>query len=192
MSHNKINIKRILKYDYKSNEQIDQDFVEAFGKDALEDFELSYKLKKLIIYLAQELDIEPVFVALDIIEADSQLYFGDNISGPYIIVNNKFRYNELEIIKLVIHETRHYYQYQVLLNDLEYPLKHIWKEELQTNSISHPSSNEELKDYMCYSYEIDALAYTKYIMKKLFYEEIIYGDYLYDKFLEAYILKYLL
>ena len=200
MSNNKMSVKKIKglikkdlkEFNSKSKEEIDKEFVEQFGQDALEELEFSYRLRWLIIFLSKDMDITPVFVTFEDMKEDSKLCMGDELTGPFIIVNRKLMRNEMDVIKCVIHETRHYYHYQVIENDLPHPLRQVWIEDLQNNSLTHPEDDEELAKHICLPIEVDALAYTKYIVKLFFNEDIVYGGEDYNDILDQYVEKYIM
>lgn len=189
---NLIKIDNKLQFTDEANKLIDKLFVEQFGELALEEFDYSYRLKHLIMFLSADLDIEPVLLQYDEIKEDSILLVDELPYGPYVVVNSKMIIYELEVMKCLIHETRHYYQYHVINNNIEHPLKELWIEDLEKNSLTHPENDEELANHISLSVELDAFAYTKYILKLLYDIDYEVGGEEYTEVLDRYVEKYLL
>ena len=189
---NLIKIDNKLQFTDETNELIDKLFVEQFGDWALEEFDYSHRLKHLIMFLAADLDIEPVLLQYEEIEEDSFLLIDELPFGPYVVVNSKMIIYELEVMKCLIHETRHYYQYHVINNNIEHPLKNLWIEDLENSSLTHPLNDDELANYITSSIEVDAFAYTKYILKLLYNIDYEVGGEEYTEVLDRYVEKYLL
>ena len=133
---------------------------------------------KLFDYLG----LEPIDIKYeDLGIEDSRFYTRD----LYISINNKYKDNDIELLKCLIHEIRHYYQLIcVALNfDLE-PQTKIWKEEFKMNR-----KNMEPGEDMCLLIEVDAYAFTKYILKKWFDYDYHHHDSNYDMVLDELINK---
>ena len=86
-------------------------------------------------------------------------------------------YYQTEALKCLIHELRHCYQFNCVRNNVDNDLVKIWKEEF---------ANAHLIEYVAMTTELDAFAFTKYIMKNWY----IYPDAEYDEILNRYIDKY--
>ncbi len=114
-------------------------------------------------------------------EEDSRFYTHD----LYIDINNKYINDELETMKCLIHEIRHYFQLTVVICEEDFnPLYKYWKKEL-TNQIKLKP-----EDAICQYIEIDAFAFTKYILKEWYQIEYKHYDPIYDGVLDLFIKKY--
>ncbi len=141
---------------------------------------MTRKLIKLKNELFEYLSLDTIKVLYeDLGEEDSRFYTHD----LYIAINTKYKNNELEQMKCLIHEIRHYYQLVVVVLGIDAePQYNYWKEEF--NMKLKP------KDEMCKYIEIDAFAFTKYILKDWYGIDYHHHDKNYDYLLSKFINKY--
>ena len=132
--------------------------------------------------LFEYLELDPIKVKYeDLGEEDARFYTHD----LYIAINNKYINDEFEIMKCLIHEIKHYHQLVVVIcEERENPQYEYWRKELMNKIKLKP------EDAMCQNLEIDAYAFTKYILKEWFNIEYHHYDKKYDKVLDLFINKY--
>lgn len=137
-------------------------------------------LKKVQKQLFEYLGLEPIPINYEELEEDSRFY----PKGLCISINNKYIDNELESLKCIIHEIRHYYQLVVVAYQVEEePQYKYFKQELRMNNLKP-------EDSLCLHLEIDAYAFTKYLLKEWFNIEYHHNDLDYDKTLDIFINHY--
>ena len=143
---------------------------------------MNTNLEELKNNLFEYLDLEPIRIKYeDLGNEDSRFYTHD----LYIAINNKYINDELEIIKCLIHEIRHYYQLVVVICEEDFnPQYKYWKKEFKNKIKLKP------EDAMCQYIEIDAFAFTKYILKEWLNIEYHHHDKKYDEILDLFIKKY--
>lgn len=143
---------------------------------------MTTNLEELKNNLFEYLELEPIEIKYeDLGEEDSRFYTHD----LYISINEKYKDNELEIMKCLIHEIRHYFQLVVVICGEDYnPQYKYWKKELKLNIKLKP------EDALCQYIEIDAYAFTKYILKEWFNIEYHHYDEDYDNLLDQFIKRY--
>lgn len=180
-------IKNNYPYKEMSEEEINQKIIEYFGPEKLKELEFTLKIDNLNFKLADFLKIEVVPVFYESIPEDARFYDKED----YIGISNKFMFDEIESIKCLIHEVRHYYQKYCISHKTEKlkfaPIKLIeeWENDFKKNQqLMEPS------EQMCLAVEIDAYAFTKYILKEWFNYEYHHNDLAYDTVLGLYISKY--
>ena len=180
-------IKENFPYKEKSEEEIKKELIEEFGIDKYNQMEAEVRLDKLNISLCDYLGIEPVPIIFEDIKEDARYYD----KKDYIAINKKFMFDEIESIKCLIHEVRHCYQKYTISHKKDklifapIALINEWKKEFKQNQLILSPSNR-----MCQAIEIDAYAFTKYILKKWLYFEYHHLDKTYDEILDLYISKY--
>ncbi len=139
-------------------------------------------LKELQNQLFDYLGLKPIEIKYEELEEDSRFY----IQGLYIGINNNYIDNELESLKCIIHEIRHYYQLAVVAYQVEEePQYKYWKQEFKMNNLKP-------EDSLCLHLEVDAYAFTKYILKEWFNIEYHHNNLDYDKALDIFIKHYYL
>ena len=136
-------------------------------------------LKEIQKQLFDYLGLEPLPIKYEELEEDSRFYPHD----LYISINNKYIDNELESLKCIIHEIRHYYQLVVAYQVEEEVQYKYWKQEFKMNNLKP-------EDSLCLHLEIDAYAFTKYILKEWLNIEYHHNDLDYDKTLDIFIKHY--
>lgn len=170
----------------KLEELTEQEFKEAFikyfGEDRWNQSEILPILQEKAEILCSYLDIEEIPILCDPIKEDSRYYPKEK----YIIISDKVIFNEVETLKSLIHEIRHYYQYTcVSTNNTSEPMLNQWKEELEIYDTLAPDIQ------LCTVLEIDAYAFTKVIMQEWFNKDITYPNDEYEQAICLYIKKYL-
>ena len=170
-----------------SEEEIDQKIIENFGPDVLKEMEFTLHIDNLNFKLADFLGIEVIPVFFEDIEEDARFYDKEE----YIAISKKFMFNDLEAVKSLIHEVRHGYQ-KYCINHKNEKLKFApseiiedWKKDFDNGQLG---LTPEIQ--MCQSIEIDAYAFTKYILKEWFDYDYHHHDLAYDTVLGLYINKY--
>lgn len=167
-----------------SEEEIDQKIIENFGPDVLKEMEFTLHIDNLNFKLADFLGIEVIPVFFEDIEEDARFYDKEE----YIAISKKFMFDELETIKCLVHEVRHGYQKYCITHKNEklkfapIELVNEWEEDFSKEQSLIP-----LDEQLCESIEIDAYAFTKYILKEWFDYEYHHHDITYDTVLGLYI-----
>lgn len=180
-------LKNNFSLDKMTEEEIDQEIINSFGQETLDELNAAVKLDSLNWRLCDLLDIEPVSVIFEEMEEDARYYF----DGNYIAISTKFIYDEQEQMKCLIHEVRHLYQRFCITHKdckLIYANKLLisqWKEDLKRDYHNVPDDEK-----ICMPIEVDAFAFTKFILKEWFNIDYHHYDLAYDTVLSLYIDKY--
>ena len=180
-------LKTNFPYKEKSEEELKKEFIEEFGIDKWEEMEEEVKLDKLNFRLCDYLGIEPVPVIFEGIPEDARYY--DKLD--YISISNLYVHDEIEQMKSLIHEVKHLHQKYCIshkngkIKFAQNTLIEQWESDFKKNQRLIP-----LDEVMCMSVEVDAFAFTKYILKEWFDYDYHHYDAAYDAVLEAYINKY--
>ena len=175
--------------DYKNltEEEIDQKIIENFGQDKLDELNAISKIDSLNIKLSEYLGIEPIPVIFEDLGIEDARYY---LKKDYIAINSKYVHDELELKKSLIHEMRHAYQrYSMKDNDSKMVCANdylvcLWIED----TLKFPKLTQEEK--LATTIEVDAFAFTKYILKKWFNIEYHHYDKFYDNLLDQFIKKF--
>lgn len=171
--------------EYKNinNEELKEEFIKWFGEDKWNKEDVLAKLWPVSVELCKYLDLEPIPIVVDEIKEDSRFYPKE----LYITISNKLICDEVEVLKCLIHEIKHYHQYICIIqNRTNEPLLDKWKEDFKEN-YEKVSSYE---DMLALSVEVDAYAFTKYIMKEWFEMDVLFPNIYYEEVLKIYINKY--
>ena len=168
--------------DNVTDEFLKEEFIKYFGEEKWQEEEILTKLWPFQFALFLTLGVEPIPVVFQEMEEDARYYD----KGNYIGISTKLINDEVEVIKCLIHEIRHYYQHICVdYNDTNEPQLQSWVNDMQKDYNSLDPS-----EAICLSVEVDAYAYTKYIMKKWFDIEVVYPDMMYERVLTAFCNKY--
>ncbi len=139
-------------------------------------------LKEVSTKLFDYLGLEEIEIRYEEIPDDSRFYNHE----LYIGINNKYLNDESELLKCLIHEIRHYYQLCVVAYQIELePQYEEWKKEFKLDQ-----TKLKPEESMCLYIEVDAYAFTKYILKEWFDYDYHHCDEAYDALLTLYINKY--
>lgn len=132
--------------------------------------------------LFKYLSLDPIKITYEPLgEEDSRFYTHD----LYISINEKYKNDEYESMKCIIHEIRHYYQLLVVLLEIDIePQYRHWKHEF--NNKLKPEAE------LCKYIEIDAFAFTKYILKEWYNIDYHHHNKDFDEILNLFIKKYYL
>jgi hypothetical protein len=174
-------------YEEKSEEEIKKEFVDAFGIDKWNEIEAETKLDNLNFKLCNYLGIEPVPVIFEEMDEDARYY--DKLN--YIAISNRYVFDEVEQMKSLIHEVKHLHQKYCISHKNENHkfsdrnLINRWKDDFKKNQKLIP-----IDILMCIPVELDAYAFTKYILKSWFNIDYHHHDLIYDTVLSFYIEKY--
>ena len=161
-------------------QELKEQFIKYFGQQKWDEEEFLGRLRIVEFALANYLEVEPIPVVIEDMVEDSRYYVKEN----YIAISSKFITNEVEALKCLCHEYKHYHQLIcVTYNDRRMPLIDHWKEELFRHT-------EDVSDSMMQYIEIDAFAFTKYIINKWFDIQIYHPNVIYDEILSKFIQKY--
>lgn len=159
----------------------EQEFIKLFGEDKWNQLERISTLEEVSECLCSYLGVEEIPIICETIKEDSRYY----LKEQFIIISDKVIMDEVEALKCLIHEIRHHYQYIcVSTNNVSEPMLEQWKEEFKILC-------QEPSVQLCSMIEIDAYAFTKFIMKEWFNQEIIHYDETYEKVISLYMSKYL-
>ena len=170
----------------KSKEQIDKEFIEAFGEEQFQIVEALNELEPLSKQVSEFLEVPQVPIVVEAIEEDSRMYFKEG----FIVLRKDIALNKLEAMKAVCHEYKHYYQFLCIKNaKYEEPLLEQYVEGFQY-MISHGNSNDGTEDYYSLIIEIDAFAFQKFFLKEVYGIETHYPNEAYDKILDKFIEKF--
>ena len=173
----------INEFNNLTNDELKEEFLKYFTEEQWNQEEELSKLWPVQLALSDLLGVEPIPVVVEDIEEDSRFYTKD----LYISISEKLIGNEVEALKCLIHEYKHYQQYMcIIYNMTEVPFYKKWKEEFEIKDIKDLTYEE----IICQSVEIDATAFAKYILKEWFDIEINHPDPLYNKVLQHYIKNY--
>ena len=171
---------RLLKL---TEQELKEEFIKYFGEEKWNKENMLSNLWPLQLAICKYLNIDPIPVVVEEIEEDSRYY----IKEDYIAISNKLIMDEIEAVKCLLHELRHAQQFKCITDEEStHPFKEIWIAELiyEAGGISQ----EEQLGLMI---EIDAYAYQKLMMKKLFDIDWHYPNEEYDKVIDSYVEKYL-
>lgn len=164
-----------------SQEELKKVFIENFGEEQYEEFIAIEKLTNHITSICNILKIEQIPVVFEKIEEDALLVLEPE---PFIKLNRKNINDTISCIKSIAHELRHAYQICTVKNKkhpnyklFEFEFKN-YNKELFKKSIVH---------YHNSIIEIDAFAFSKYIISYLFGYEIKFKDPSYNNTLDKYI-----
>lgn len=175
------------KYEDLSKEEIDKQFIETFGIEEYERMEKLTDIDLLTVRLCNLLDIEPIPAIFEHIEEDSRYYE----ELDYISINEKYINDDLEIKKSLIHEIKHQHQKHCIYHknqELKFAptlLIRQWEADFKKNQRLVP-----IEELNLMSVEVDAYAFTKYILKEWFDIDYHYPNETYDQILTIYINKY--
>ena len=177
------------KYPYveKSDEEIKKEFIESFREEKWEEEEALTPLMDLSFKLCDFLGIEAVPILFEEMEEDAR-YYNDL---DYIGISNDFVHDEIEARKSLIHEIKHLHQKYCISHkneSLKFAPSNLleqWEKDFSINQRLVP-----LDELMCMSVEVDAFAFTKYILKEWFDYDYHHYDEAYDVLLTLYINKY--
>ena len=165
-----------------TDEFLKEEFIKYFGEEKWQEEEILTKLWPFQFALFLILGVEPIPVIFQEMEEDARYYDKDN----YIGISTKLINDEVEVIKCLIHEIRHYYQHICVdYNDTNEPQLQSW-----INDIKKDYNSLDPSEAICLSIEVDAYAYTKHIMKKWFDIDVVYPDIIYEQLLKAFCKKY--
>lgn len=170
-----------------NNEDLKKDFIDAFGIDKWNEIEAGTKLDSLNLELCNYLGIEPVPVIFEEMAEDSRYY--DKLN--YIAISNRYVFDEIEQKKSLIHEVKHLHQKYCISHKNEknkftnVNLIKEWEDDFKKNQRLIPADI-----LICMAVEIDAFAFTKYILKSWFNIDYHHNDIVYDTVLSLYIEKY--
>ena len=190
--NNKKELRKWLKdnfpYEELSEEELKEQFIANFGEDKWEEIEALKPIEELNYKLCDFLGIDPVPVVFEEMYQDARYY--DELD--YIALSTKFVHDEIECMKSIIHEVKHLHQKYCISHKNEKNLKFAnillikqWEEDFQKNQRLIPEDQ-----LMCMPVEVDAFAFTKYILKEWFNIDYHHYDYTYDALLEIYIDKF--
>ena len=191
MINNEEELKKWLKdkypYEEKSEEEIKKDFIDAFGIEKWDEIEAEVKLDKLNLKLCNFLGIEPVPVVFEEMYEDAR-YYNDL---DFIAISNRYVFDEIEQMKSLIHEVKHLHQKYCISHKNEnlkfanLDLIKDWEDDFKKNQRLIP---EDI--LICMAIEVDAFAFTKYILNNWFSIDYHQHDLVYDTILDHYIKKY--
>ena len=179
-------LKKKFPYEEMSNEELKKRFIESFGEEKWEETEALVPVEQLNFKLCNFLGIEPVPVIFEEMYEDARYY--DKLD--YIAISNKYVHDEIELKKSLIHEVRHLHQKYCISHKNEQLkfapsiLINQWEEDFKKNQRLIPED-----EAMCMSVEVDAFAFTKYILKEWFNIDYHHYDPTYDAVLTIYIDK---
>ena len=170
----------------KTKEQIDKDFIEAFGEEQFKIHQALNKLEPISKLVAEFLEVPQIPIVVETIEEESRMYFKDE----FIVLRKDIALDELEAKKAICHEYRHFYQFLCIKYEkTEEPLLEFFAEGFQY-MIEHGNKNDGSNDYYSLIIEIDAFAFQRYFLKEVLGIETHYPNEEYDKLLDKFINKF--
>lgn len=180
-------IKENIPYKEMSEEELKKEFIGEFGIEKWNEMEAEMPCDMLTMRLCNYLGIDSVPVLFEEMEEDARYYDVLN----YIAINKKYINNKLEIRKSIIHEVKHLHQKHCIshkkakLKFAPIDLINEWESDFKKNQRLVPED-----EIMLMPIEIDAFAFTKYILKKWFDYDYHHYDFIYDEILSKYCIKY--
>ena len=180
-------LKEKFPYVEKNDEEIKKEFIESFGIEKWEEEEALKPLMDLSFKLCDYLEIDPVPILFEEMEEDARYYNGLN----YIGISTKYVHDEIEARKSLIHEIKHLHQKHCISHKnetLKYAPSNLlkeWTDDFEKNQRKMPYG-----EVMCMPVEVDAFAFTKYILKIWFNYDYHHYDEAYDALLTIYMNKY--
>ena len=182
-------LKDNMSFEEMSEEELKERFINSFGIDKWNEYEVLISIDKLVLSLCDFLNIDYVPVIFEEIGIEDSRYY-DELN--YIAINKKYINNILEIRKSIIHEVKHAHQKYCVshkenkkLNFAPAFLIEKWSEDFKKNQRLVP-----LNEINLMSVEIDAFAFTKYILKEWFNYDYHNFDPVYDELLSLYCKKF--
>ena len=170
----------------KSKEQIDKEFIEAFGEEQFEILEAINALDPISKEVAEYLEVPELPIVVEPIPEDSRIYYKEE----FIVLRKDIALNKLEAMKAIVHEYRHYYQFLCIKNEkYEEPLLEHYAQGF-IYMIEHGNKNDGTDEYYSLIIEIDAFAFQKYFLKEVYGIETHYPNKEYDKILDKFIKKF--
>lgn len=167
--------------DYKSKEKLKRDFIKYFGEEKWNAEELMDKVWPDIIRICDYLGVEPIPVVMDKFADDARFM----LEEEYIIISDRLVDDLTEVRKCLTHELRHYYQIKLIASDDDGVLAKAFRED-------YNRLNKMTKEELAFNaLELDAYAFTKYIMNKWYGIKCPHPDIVIDGMLDLYIKKYL-
>ena len=167
-----------------NKEDLKKEFIKSFGQLKWESEELLERLWPDIVKICSYLGVEPIPVVMDDFTDDARYM----IKGNYIIISSRLVDDEIEVKKCLIHELRHYYQLICIEHRIGNELlRKAWIEDLKRDYMRLDQGER-----LCLSIELDAYAFTKYLMKKMYNLDCPYPVDFYDRLIDEYISKYLI
>ena len=166
-----------------TDEELNQEFIKYFGKEIYNQEEMLINLWTTQLAIAEYLGVDPIPVLVEEIEEDSRYYPNDNYRG----ISKNLMDDEVEVLKCLTHEYRHYMQYMCIIHNIPHPLLEEWKKDFKTN-YAKVTSYEEM---LALPVELDAFAFTKFTLDKWFNIKVIHPYDIYDEIIDKYINKYL-
>lgn len=159
------------------------EFINYFGEEKWNQEDMLSKLCTIELAICKDLGIDPVPVVVEAMEEDSRYYIKEN----YIAISSKLIMDEIESIKCLLHELKHAQQFNCITDEEStHPFKEIWIAE-----IIYEAGGISQEEQLGLMIEIDAYAYQKYMMKKLFNIDWHYPNEEYDNVIDSYVDKYL-
>ena len=92
--------------DNKDEQELKEQFIKYFGQQKWDEEELLGMLRIAEFELANYLEVEPIPVVIEDMVEDSRYYVKEN----YIAISSKLITNEVEALKCLCHEYKHYHQ----------------------------------------------------------------------------------
>lgn len=161
---------------------MEKEFAKYFSEEILEEEEFLKELNPEIIRLCNYLSVDPIPIVFEEINDEARYYVKDN----YIGLSKELMKNKENALECLIHEFRHYYQnICVRHNDITEPLLDLWRKDLELDY-----NNMEPMEAICLSIELDAYAFTKYIMKLWYNIDVVIASEEYEAALVKYIDKF--
>lgn len=171
-----------------NNKELKEEFINYFGEVKWNQEEMLDKLSNIHLMLCNDYDLQPVPLIVESISDDSRY----DIQKDCIVISDKVIMNYKEALKCVIHETRHIYQRMIIdFKITSHPFYETWKDNFKEALNADPNNIKQVEDYFKQPIEIDAFAFTKYIFKKYFDEDLLCFDLMIEDIFNLYIEKYL-
>lgn len=159
------------------------EFINYFGEEKWNQEDMFSKLWPIELAICKDLGIDPVPVVVEEMEEDSRYYIKENC----IAISSKLIMDEIESIKCLLHELKHAQQFNCITDEKStHPFKEIWIAE-----VIYEAGGISREEQLGLMIEIDAYAYQKIMMKKLFDIDWHYPNEEYDKVIDSYVDKYL-
>lgn len=171
----------------KTQVDLKKEIINNFGSDYWDEITALEPLERLNLKLCKFLGIDPIPIQFEKMKEDARYY----LDLDYIGISDIFVYDEIESIKSLIHEIKHLHQKYCISHKNEeqkYASEYLIKQWEADFKIDRKEMNYE--QLQCMTIEVDAFAFTKYILKKWYKYDYHHSDKKYDVILQMYIDKY--
>lgn len=143
-----------------SDEKIKEEFIKYFGIEKWNQEEVLSKLFYEEVFICELMKLESIPIIFDKLEGCEAQFI---IMEGYIVLNENLMDKGYDyILEVFLHELRHYYQLNCILDYPDDPKYASWKYDVEVKSITN------IVDYYLSSVEIDAFAFAQVMMEYVY------------------------